>query len=641
MNNQQKQQVIEQVKSANNVLVTVSANPTVDELSASVGLTLALNKLSKHATTVFSGVVPSTIEFLQPEQTIETTTDSLRDFIIALDKSKADKLRYKVEDDVVRIFITPYKTTITDKDLQFSHGDFNVDVVIAIGVTRREDLDKAVTAHGRILHDATIVSITRDASSELGSINWQEPQASSLCEMVGSMTLEVQQNVLDGQMATAFLTGIIAETDRFRNEKTSPLALSLSSQLMSSGANQQLIADKLEEPAAPPAPLHKSVEDDSNNQDELSNDGTLSIAHNDEVNIPSEVDEVDRIHIDEHGNLGPHPEEEQKHEDSEVQNDFLNQNEDLNHNSYQAKSEGSDFKDKPSESSTLLAPKNDLPSLHHQKKVIVPPSDEGIFKSDKPFDLNSAIQAANDEGVPVEAAPIEDSEPEPELPKISEHSEPPKIIQDHSGPMLTQDPNTKAEEGVDSTLDSRGMDEVPSGAPPPPLSAAAEHEVSEPSNLPPPQPISEDKQETNIPVVEPENKSNEQFNTSVTDAPIPIDDQTLTQLEKAVDSPHLSSSQVDDARDAVLKATDTQEPTYPKPLESVGASNIDLQKVAEEVAQAEPAQAGNDNDSETQKREVSVNDPTAPPPVPPPMSTPQFFDADGNNQNPFLNPNGQ
>ena len=41
------------------------------------------------------------------EKTIEKNTDSLRDFIIALDKSKADKLRYKVEDKFVKIFITP------------------------------------------------------------------------------------------------------------------------------------------------------------------------------------------------------------------------------------------------------------------------------------------------------------------------------------------------------------------------------------------------------------------------------------------------------------------------------------------------------------------------------------------------------
>src|ERR1044071_8703486 len=124
----QKQAIADKIKSANNILVTVSANPSVDQLSACIGMALALNKLGKHATAVFSGEVPSTIEFLQPEKTIEKTTDSLRDFIISLDKAKADKLRYKVEDKVVKIFITPYKTSISDKDLEFSQGDFNVDV---------------------------------------------------------------------------------------------------------------------------------------------------------------------------------------------------------------------------------------------------------------------------------------------------------------------------------------------------------------------------------------------------------------------------------------------------------------------------------------------------------------------------------
>src|SRR5665213_1161212 len=151
-----KSQLADKLKDANNILVTVSRDPSVDQLAACIGLTLLLNKLSKHTAAVFSGQVPSTIEFLKPEDTLEKTTDSLRDFIIALDKSKADKLRYKVEDDVVRIFITPYRTSITQEDLEFSQGDFNVDVVVALGVLQQEDLDEAITAHGRILHDATL-----------------------------------------------------------------------------------------------------------------------------------------------------------------------------------------------------------------------------------------------------------------------------------------------------------------------------------------------------------------------------------------------------------------------------------------------------------------------------------------------------
>ena len=241
-----KQQLIEQLKVANNVLVTVSRNPSVDQLASCIGLTLLLNKQSKHAAAVFSGQVPSTLEFLEPEETIEKNTDSLRDFIIALDKSKADKLRYKVEDNVVRIFITPYKTSISQADLEFSEGDFNVDVVIALGVLRQEDLDEAITAHGRILHDATVTSINTAPDAGLGTINWYNPEASSLSELVAELAQALGNNLLDQQIATALLTGIVSETERFSNDKTSSQTMSASAALMAAGANQQLVASKLE-----------------------------------------------------------------------------------------------------------------------------------------------------------------------------------------------------------------------------------------------------------------------------------------------------------------------------------------------------------------------------------------------------------
>jgi nanoRNase/pAp phosphatase (c-di-AMP/oligoRNAs hydrolase) len=65
-----QQQIVERLKEANNVLVTTSSSPSVDQLAATIGLTLLLNKAGKHATAVFSGAVPSTLEFLEPEKTL-------------------------------------------------------------------------------------------------------------------------------------------------------------------------------------------------------------------------------------------------------------------------------------------------------------------------------------------------------------------------------------------------------------------------------------------------------------------------------------------------------------------------------------------------------------------------------------------
>ncbi len=274
---QPKQLLSERIKNATNILVTVSRDPSVDELSAALALTVMLNKMDKHATAVFSGKIPPAISFLNPEKTFEGTVDSLRDFIIALDKEKADRLRYKVEDDVVRIFITPYRTVISEKDLAFSQGDFNVELIVALGVEQKEDLDSAISAHGRILHDAVVATVnTTNRESSLGTIDWTDAGASSYSEMLMSLSESLKSGLLDEQIATALLTGIVAATERFSNDKTTPKVMTMSAQLMAAGANQQLIATKLEEgnelPAKPQTQTDGSTKLEEGSSQKVSKD---------------------------------------------------------------------------------------------------------------------------------------------------------------------------------------------------------------------------------------------------------------------------------------------------------------------------------------------------------------------------------
>ena len=245
-----KKQIIDSIKDVTNILVTVSKNPSVDELAAALGLTIFLNKLDKHATAVVSGDIPDAISFLEPDKTFEESADSLRDFIIALDKEKADHLRYKLVGDVVKIFITPYRTTISSDDLEFSQGDYNVEMVIGLNVVNSEDMDSALSSHGKILHDATVATITSgSATSSLGTIDWHSKDASGVSEMVSDMleSLKTAKVTLDEQISTALLTGIVASTDRFSNELTSSRVMTVAAGLMASGANQQLIVARLEE----------------------------------------------------------------------------------------------------------------------------------------------------------------------------------------------------------------------------------------------------------------------------------------------------------------------------------------------------------------------------------------------------------
>jgi hypothetical protein len=517
-----KQQLVDKLKTATNILVTVSRDPSVDQLAACIGLTLLLNKLNKHSVAVFSGKVPSTIEFLKPDETLQKTTDSLRDFIIALDKNKADKLRYKVENNVVRIFITPYKTSISEKDLEFSEGDFNVDVVVALGVQKQQDLDGAIMAHGRILHDAAVASINIGAEGGLGSINWHDPQASSLSELVTELVPMVGENLLDTQIATALLTGIVAETNRFSNNKTSPQTMSASSTLMAAGANQQLVATKLEQSAK------AAEQNDPEQESAISDEGTLSINHKADKHQPKP------------------PQEHKKPEPP------------------------------PKPPAKPPAPPHMPNNLSEGAKLVTEPPKLGgeLSANTKPEGLD----------------PVTD-------PLSLPNSEPSQLL---NRPAPT-----------------------PPQAPPP---APTPSFTPPPTNWQPPTPPQSAK--PSLPVA-PSNAN-------------PASE-TLTDIEKAVNSPHLNVSDLGSARDEVSKALENSVDPTPKPIKALNAQPLsdDLHKNGVQPVADSPLLPFDPNSPESSitnptspppsdslSPSPGINDPKAPP-VPPPIPF-QF----GNNQTP-------
>lgn len=243
--------IIAKISAAQNILVALSNNPSVDEMCAAIGTTLALDRTGKRATAIYSGKTPNALEFLKPAKTFEATTDSLQDFVIALSKDKADHLRYKLDGDFVKIFITPYRTRIDEDDLEFSYGDFNIDLVIAFNVAGPSELDAALRENGRIMHDATTVNITTKPSGKFGDVEWSDEHASSASEMAARLIIALDEKSLTDEEATAFLTGIVAATNRFSAANTTADTMEVAGKLMAAGADQQLVSKHIMAEAAP------------------------------------------------------------------------------------------------------------------------------------------------------------------------------------------------------------------------------------------------------------------------------------------------------------------------------------------------------------------------------------------------------
>jgi hypothetical protein len=598
-----QQQVIERLKTAVNVLVTVSNSPSVDQLAAAVGFTLALNKMGKHATAVYSGDTPSTIEFLKPEATLEKNTDSLRDFIVSLDKSKADKLRYKVEDNVVKIFITPYRTSLTEKDLDFSQGDFNVDAVVALGVSEREQLDQAIIAHGRILHDATVITVSAgEKSSGLGAINWQDPSASSLSEMLVSIGEALQPGTLDNQIATAYLTGIVSQTERFRNNKTTPKLMTMSAQLMAAGANQQLIASSLEKvPEAPkPAdvPKEKAAEKPADNPD-----GSLTIEH-EESEEPAKTPEAKDVSAPD---ATPVVAEEPA---PPVEEHDLSQESGLNLN-IEVQPEEDEEENKTEQihidEHGNLSPAEKKKRPAKTRRLLVEPLEEQTAEKED--------TSSKDTEHPLMGTTVDDGENEPHNDLLSGKA---PAATEAGQPMLDHDKTT--DDPAPAAPDSAAPDTSVSTLPPLPESELPAVVDALPVETPPAAPVPDTVQ--TLPPFFDDNTLRDIEKTFDSTHIVNDPTSTLNEIEEVEHSPHLVEGQaevVDSARDAVSTAIDATpyDPARPQPLQALNAIPMEapLEVPPAPAPTADPVLAGLGLTDQTATPAQSVL-PAAPDPAP-------------------------
>ena len=237
--------VADKIQHATNILIALSKDPNVDEISAAIALAFVLDQQKKHVTAIYSGQTPNALEFLRPEETFQKDISGLQDFIIALNKSKADHLIYQVEGDYVKILITPYKGQIKKEDLEYSYSDYNVDLVIVFNVNSGSEIDSALSEYGRIMHDAMAINITSSVPGRFADLEWSDPSKSSVCEMVYDVLGELEIDNTPQEVATALLTGILSATERFSNNRTKPTTMAVASKLMEAGADQQLISSNI------------------------------------------------------------------------------------------------------------------------------------------------------------------------------------------------------------------------------------------------------------------------------------------------------------------------------------------------------------------------------------------------------------
>jgi len=244
-----KQQTSEAIRQAESILVMTGQHPSVDQVAAVIGLTAILRKFGKKVNAVISDTLPQSVQMLE-NSLVDRTASGSRDFVLKVDVTKAevDKLRYEVIDGKLNVFITPFKGNFAPSDVTFDYGEahFDYDLAIVLGVPTRARIDRVYEQNQATFEQLPMVNLDFHRSNEsYGAVNLIEPNASSLCEMLVALSESLQGGIIDDQIATALLMGIMASTDRFTAAHTTPKSLTVAAQMMAAGAKQQAVVKAL------------------------------------------------------------------------------------------------------------------------------------------------------------------------------------------------------------------------------------------------------------------------------------------------------------------------------------------------------------------------------------------------------------
>ena len=237
-----KQQAIDLIKKSKTFLVITHARPDGDAIASSLALKSVLEKTGKKVDVVIPDETPIDYNFLPGIKNIIKDIRLNRDLVISIDgkSGKVGKVSYnKREDGSVDLIVTPAEGEIRKEDINIDLGRSSYDVLIILDTPDLERVNSVYTHNKEILTNTEIINIDHHPTNvSFGGLNIVDVNATSTCEILYSLFESLDKSLIDSEVATLLLTGIINDTDRFQNTNTSPKSLTIAAQLIAAGARR-------------------------------------------------------------------------------------------------------------------------------------------------------------------------------------------------------------------------------------------------------------------------------------------------------------------------------------------------------------------------------------------------------------------
>ncbi len=243
-----EQQLFDLLSKSQRILVALPSNPNGDTLGASLAFASFMRKMNKQVEVYCQKNSFGNLSFLPGLSQIKHEMVFPKSFVISVStsKTKLDELSYNISDDQVNIYMKPKDGNFHEGDVSFKNESAGFDAIVTIDTPSLEALGDLYEKNAEMFFAAPKVNIDNHINNEnYGNINIVDVTASSSSEILFSLLKKFETSLIDEDIATNLLTGIISETNSFQHNKTTPDSFMKASELISFGAKQQEIIRNL------------------------------------------------------------------------------------------------------------------------------------------------------------------------------------------------------------------------------------------------------------------------------------------------------------------------------------------------------------------------------------------------------------
>ncbi len=236
------QQIFDQINKATRILIALPAHPNTDAVASGLAMSHFFHKLDKEVDVAATGEVPGNLSFLPGTDTIRQTLSTGKSLVVMVNiKTKPlDEVSYQTTEGNVSIYLKAKEGQYGPEDVSFASDKAPYDVVIILGSAALSDLGSLFDENADLFFETPKICVDNHASSEyFGAINLVDINATSVAEMLSGLFTAYEGQLVDEDIATCLLAGIVTQTNSFQRVQTTPQAFLKASELVSLGARQQ------------------------------------------------------------------------------------------------------------------------------------------------------------------------------------------------------------------------------------------------------------------------------------------------------------------------------------------------------------------------------------------------------------------